>query len=217
MIVKHFDLGLRALFAYRPDTSDAEIIRGVLIDRTEYRLFSDCHPKVIFDVGAHIGASTVLLANSYPEAEIYSFEPEPSNFNLLRDNTKSYENVHVYPIALGAVTEKRVLMASDNPLNTGGGSFHELGSNVKETKVVDVVNVRSFMESVGLRSVDLLKVDTEGSEFEILTAFPKLPKFIMGEAHGNKDWQMFDFLSETHDISVQKPLFTRCFLFYARA
>lgn len=212
-----YDLGLRALVNFRPMTSDEDIIRAVLIDRTEYALFVGCNPRVIFDVGANIGVTSILFANSYPNALIYAFEPEPENFKLLVENTEAYENVKPFNVALGDRTEKRGLRPSDDEYNLGGFSFHDKGVDMKRPeKTVDVVSIQDFLTNERLQSVDLLKVDTEGCEFEIIKALgPNFPPYIMGEAHGQNDWKILDLLSATHEIEVKKDFKQRCFPFHA--
>ena len=39
---------------------------------------------IFFDIGANIGVFSVYAAKIHPNAEIYSFEPEYSNLNLLK-------------------------------------------------------------------------------------------------------------------------------------
>lgn len=216
-IVNQYDLGLKSLVSYRPYTCDEDIIRAVLVDRKEYHLFVGCNPRIIFDVGADIGATSLLFANSYPHALIYSFEPEPENFELLVKNVKDYENVKPFNVALGNKTETRKLFSSDDEYNLGGFSFHEAGTNRAQSKEVQVVSIRDFIANEPFSKIDLLKVDTEGCEFEIVSALAdQLPDFIMGESHGVQDGAMFDLLLKTHDLRINKDFHERCFPFYAK-
>lgn len=215
MITKQYDLSLKHLVSYRPDTSDEELIRRILIDRIEYSMFSKCAPKVIFDVGANIGATSLLFANNYPDAKIYAFEPEPENFKLLEENTGPYENIYSFNVALGSENARRVLKGSDDNTNLGGFSFHPEGTNEEIESVVQVLDVREVIKDLSVETIDLLKIDTEGCEFEIISSLPKVPQYIMGEAHGVKDWELFDLLSETHELSIDKKFFHRCYPFYA--
>ncbi len=215
---KKYDLGLKDFVTFRPFTADEDIIRAVLIDRTEYGFFVGCNPKVIFDIGANIGATSVLLANAYPNAVIYAFEPEPENYMLLLENTKAYPNVKAFNIGLGGTTEKRMLAASEDELNLGGFSFHGKGVDSSKTQEVQVVDIKDFIANEDNLKIDLLKIDTEGSEYEILKALSeiqKIPPYIMGEGHGTNDWKMLDLLDGTHDIKITKELSARVFPFYA--
>lgn len=214
---KHFDLGLKAMVKFRPFTADEEIIRDILIDRKEYHLFTGINPRVIWDVGANIGCTSILFANSYPNAAIFAFEPDPDNFELLKENTKAYGNVQCFNYAIGEKTEERELFASDDDMNHGGFSFHEKGSDTSKKTLVKCVKAVEAMKLNGVEKIDLMKIDTEGCENEILwSLYPlHLPDFIMGECHGNCDWDMFDFLEDTFDFRINKDFGQRCFPFYA--
>ena len=55
-----------------------------------------------------------------------------------------------------------------------------------------------------IHDFDLIKIDTEGAEYEILTTFPVkvLSKVtaIVGELHGIQDQELLDYLSRWFDI-----------------
>jgi len=42
------------------------------------------HTKLIFDVGANIGKYSRLFANSWPDADLYAFEPANTTFSKLK-------------------------------------------------------------------------------------------------------------------------------------
>ena len=220
MKLSQWDLGFKSLVNFRPNKHDQSIIKEILIDRTAYHFFIDAHPRVIFDVGANIGAASILYARTYPNALIFSFEPDPENFEILKKNTESYEQVKIFNYALGAVGGTRELYSSDDDKNHGGFSFHQAGSDISKRQAVQVKGIVDVMHEHHVEKIDLIKIDTEGCEYEILHAlevFKKLPDFICGEAHGVQDWRMFEILSASHLISVKKDLGQRCYPFYASA
>ena len=105
--------GGKETFYLRQDSSDAELY-NVLIDQDEYGYIQFAvSPKVIVDVGANIGLSSVYFSIRYPEAKIYALEPALDNFDMLKKNTAPYTNI--VPI-LGA------LMA-----NEGFGTIYDPG------------------------------------------------------------------------------------------
>ncbi len=214
----YYSMGLRALVGYRPDTSDEEVIRNILIDRTEYNLFVGVNPRVIFDIGANIGAASLLFANSYPNALVFAFEPEAENFEVLVDNTKTYQNIKCFNFAVGAESCRRTLYTSDDINNLGGYSFHKEGITPESKQEVHAVSINEFMDRERINKIDLLKVDTEGCEPEIICALKsRLPPLIMGEMHGTPaDFSMFDLLSSTHDLEITKKLGCRVYPFYAK-
>jgi len=207
---------------YRPGTSDAGIIYQVLLksgNKAEYALPPKLSPKVILDIGANIGITSVYLANQFPKAKIYAFEPVPENFELLKRNTVAYPNVKAFCVALGARDGSFEINLSDNPDNFGGFSFHDAGSNTTNKINVVVRQAQQFMDECGIDRVDLIKIDTEGSEYEILSsissALLQQVTWIVGELHGNKDYELFTMLDPWFDLGVKKTLGKRLYMFNA--
>ncbi len=58
---------------------------------------------LILDIGANLGIMTWHLLNTFPQAEIWAFEPIPENNKVLRAVTQKFENKRfkIYDCALG--------------------------------------------------------------------------------------------------------------------
>jgi len=208
---------------YRPGTSDQSLIYDILLKqgrKGEYWLPEDIDAKVILDIGANIGIATNYLSKRFPQAQIFSFEPVPSNFAVLGMNVKSLGNVHPVNKALGAKDGSFEMFYSDTKVNLGGYSFHDAGSDTGQRLRVEVRDAGSMMRELGIKSADVIKIDTEGSEYDILTSlgrdFLGNVKWIYGELHGNRDFELLAFLSEQFDIGVRKTMDKRLFMFQAR-
>ena len=85
---------------------------------------------------------------------------------------------------------------------------------------VEVRDAGSMMRELGIEFADVIKIDTEGSEYDILTSlgheFLGKVKWIYGELHGNRDFELLAFLSEQFHIGVKKTIDKRLFMFQAR-
>ena len=80
-----------------------------------YPIIPKLKPKLILDVGANIGATSVFFAMNYPSARIYSFEPTVMNFSLLKKNTSHFQNVTVYNWGAYEYSKKeRIYLDSDS-------------------------------------------------------------------------------------------------------
>ena len=150
----------------RMDTSDFCAYYDVLIAKTkQYSLegltFS---PATIVDAGAHIGMASILFARRYPLAKIIAIEPEPSNFALLLRNTSSYKNILTFCAALWR-EDGEVTLGSSNVHPKGAFQIVENG----ETRV-RAVTIDTVMRETGIQSIDILKVDIEGSEIEVFAS-----------------------------------------------
>lgn len=205
---------------YRAGTSDCEVLYKILLKqgrRAEYQVPPEVAPKTIFDIGANIGAASLLFANLFPDAQIHAFEPVPDNFSLLSRNVAPYPNIHVHPVALGKKNGRLPMLASDSQHNFGGFSFYEKGSSLARTVEVEMRTPRGMLEELGIPRVDLIKVDTEGSEYDIITAFDESvlseTRWITGELHGEKDFELLALLSRWFDLDTRKTLNKRLFTF----
>ncbi len=207
---------------YRPGTSDMTLIYRVLFKpekKREYRFPAELAPKTVLDIGGNIGVTPVYLAQRFPNATIHCFEPVPENFALLEKNAAPYPNIRPHRVALGAADDERGIFFSDNPSNFGGYSFYEAGSDSGRQVKVTVRSVESYFRDVGIPQPDLIKIDTEGSEFEILKSFApdvlSRVTWITGELHGQRDFELLDYLSKWFEISLKKELRSRLSIFEA--
>jgi FkbM family methyltransferase len=125
-------------------------------------------PKVIFDVGANHGQSAIKYSKWFPKSEIHCFEPVPRTMEILKNNTKSFKNIHYHEYGLSnhAGTE-RINLLSDDSMST----FHLHPSDV-DMKVgqlnVEVRSIDEVMDELNINYIDLLKVDAEGADLEVL-------------------------------------------------
>ncbi|HYM28286.1 MAG TPA: FkbM family methyltransferase, partial [Steroidobacteraceae bacterium] len=108
-----------------------------------------------------------------------------------------------------------------NPVNFGGYSLHPAGSDTSKKVRIQVRSVAAVLAELPLVAVDVVKVDTEGAEYDILTAFPedvlRSARYVTGELHGNRDFALLEYLSRWFDVGMRKKLSSRLFNFQAIA
>ena len=214
---------------YRPGSSDPWAIYNHLMkppQRDEYAPPREMplrpeEVRTVLDIGANVGATALYFSKIFPNAQIYAFEPAPDNFAVLERNIANSNRIRGFNFGLGARDAALELFHSDNPINFGGYSLHPAGSDTSRKIRIPVRNVASVLAELPLAEIDVVKVDTEGAEWDILTAFPativQSAKYITGELHGNKDFALLEYLSRWFDIGVRKKLSSRLFNFQAVA
>lgn len=212
---------------YRPGSSDPWAIYNHLMkprERDEYAPPREMplrpgEVKTVLDIGANVGVTALYFSQLFPNAQIYAFEPAPDNFALLERNIANSTRIRGFNFGLGAEDAALELFASDNPVNFGGYSLHPAGSDTSKRIRIQVRNVASVLAELSLETLDVVKVDTEGAEWDILTAFPatvlQTAKYITGELHGNKDFALLEYLSRWFDVGMRKKLSSRLFNFQA--
>jgi FkbM family methyltransferase len=170
------------LAARRPDLAWRRL-RGldvIAIELDEIAPYiSEC--PVIVEAGALNGSDTVRFAERWPDAEIHAFEPVPSSYALVEENTRHLRQVHRYPLALADTTEVRTMFISSDPSGSHGSSslLRASGHLVEYPDVafeeqidVDAVTLRDWAATAGVGRIDLLWLDLQGMELPVLKASP---------------------------------------------
>lgn len=151
---------------------DRAILREVW-ERDAYGVRDLPHPpNTVVDIGAHIGAFTLLAAATWPRARILACECDPDNAQLLRANLAGHANVEVVEAAIGADAVQDIpfdQVVDKIHGNSGGGSCVRTEPGTRLIRV-PALNVIDLWQSRGLAGCDLLKLDCEGSELPILIA-----------------------------------------------
>lgn len=141
---------------------------------------------VVIDVGANVGVFTAYAAAQDRDIEVFAFEPCPANAAILRSNVATFphQKVHVTEQAVAGSTCERVL--SDHPTVWILHHLAEAGMGVTGLKV-SCISLDDLMEENAIERCHLLKLDCEGSEYEILRSarpetLERIDK-IVGEYH----------------------------------
>lgn len=122
----------------------------------------------IIDIGANIGAFSIYAATKYPDSEIFSYEPDPKNYQKLNENIKlnDIQNVIAFNKAVGKINGNVILYSDVN------GNFGTVGSTLvnKGPKSIEVecTTLENILKSNGIDTCDFLKMDCEGGEYDIL-------------------------------------------------
>jgi len=171
-------------YSLRKTLSD-EAVFFEIFQRRYYDFPVSIEPKWIIDAGANIGLTALYFSSVYPGAQIVSIEPEKENFDLMVRNTRDLDNVH--PIQAGLWSETAELEIVDK----GVGSF---GFEVKKVPVksetsISAITVDDICKQYQIESIDILKIDIEGSEkmlFENRPDWLDKVKVLMIELHERK-------------------------------
>ena len=127
-------------------------------------------PRTIVDVGANIGLASLYFARRFPAARIIAVEFEAENFRQLQRNTTGYPNIEcvhagLWPSdGLVAVSNPHAAKWAHVPTAAPAGTHDE--SSVRAVSMV------TLMAEHHLESIDLLKIDIEGSEYALFETAP---------------------------------------------
>jgi FkbM family methyltransferase len=129
-------------------------------------------PRVIVDAGAYTGLSTAYFAMRYPAAKIIAIEPDEANFQLLLHNTAAFANVQPVRAALWA--ENGSVALADPGYGPWALRLADPGqagpAGAATGTQVPAITMDEVLRDYQLDTIDLLKVDIEGSEKELFAS-----------------------------------------------
>lgn len=150
----------------RTRTSDMSVAVSSLTEE-EYANIKCEDPKVIIDAGANIGTSSIYFSIKYPNAKIYAIELEDENYNILLKNIENYKNI--VPIKAGLWGKEETKKIQNRKTGPWGYTIVETDNKISETgQDIECVTIKTLMEKYKFNTVDILKIDIEGSEKEVL-------------------------------------------------
>jgi FkbM family methyltransferase len=136
-------------------------------------LKSELHPSDVFwDVGANVGAMTLIAARRCKQ--VFSFEPEPRVLARLREHLEvnGLAHVRVMPLALSDAGG-RVMMSQAPEENSGMNSLcrTDLGWSRQE---VEAIRADDLVARGDVACPNVMKVDVEGAEAMVFSGATSL-------------------------------------------
>lgn len=142
----------------------------------EYDISYSVDNPIILDIGANIGAFAAWAQYRWSNATIYCYEPVAENFRLLVQNTENRKGIHCINKAIGEKDEDKRLIYYGLQ-NRGQCGFHQTPEQREYGEYVSV------MAASSLPQAHIVKIDTEGSEIEILANMRQKPHVYLLEYH----------------------------------
>jgi FkbM family methyltransferase len=135
------------------------------------------------DIGANIGYFTLIMAKGIKEnGKVFSFEPEPKNFELLKKNVEinNYSNVILEKKAIGNKTGIAKLYLADRKNNIFHSGMHrifrsDLVSQISNPVSINIIKLDDYLQDLKfIKKIRLIKIDVEGAEFDVLKGMSKI-------------------------------------------
>ena len=127
----------------------------------------DRSAHTVVDIGSNIGISALYFLTRNVDCRVWLYEPVPRNVQRLRENLAGYEDRYALHEAAVAPAAGRVSFGIEESGRYGG-----IGVETGRTMDVFSVGINEALSEVleSVPVVDILKIDTEGTELEILDA-----------------------------------------------
>jgi FkbM family methyltransferase len=125
---------------------------------------------VVVDVGAHLGSFSLHAIES-GAAKVYSYEPDPVLYDALVQNIEDNGlGARIFPFP-AAVVGRAITTVTFYPEGNASGHLTQLPHDSSGISV-DALTLGEIVLRNELTRVDLLKLDCEGSEYEIIFSTP---------------------------------------------
>ncbi len=165
------DLRTRSGLTIRLQTYVDVLTAWTIFCKDEYHV--DPESEIVFDIGANIGLFTLLVSSIAPRATIIAVEPFPSTFDLLSENVqRSGLNARVtcQRVAIDGQDSVGFMDPLQNDWTITRRLVPESKTNgLHQVNVLSLASLFASKESLlAGRTVDLLKIDNEGSELNTI-------------------------------------------------
>jgi len=186
------------------------IIKREIFSHNSYYFETTNPAPYIIDVGSYIGISVLYFKNMYPNSEIVCFEPNPLAIDLLKENilVNDITNVDIHQSGIWIEDGIKKMYIDNSDLERFSvGSFNRNCWNGTVPSQEIEVKTEKLTKYID-RTVDLLKLDVEGSEQRILKGIQKYFKNIENiilEYHPTKDQdikKIIEILQKHYDIEI---------------
>jgi FkbM family methyltransferase len=198
---KIFSIRLRDYIIFlRKESSSSSIMTYLEIfkDRIHMKnkLFLGKDDDIIVDIGANEGFYALAMKKNNPNVKIISIEPVKKTFELLNLNIKKNNLKNIISINKAITSKNGFINFESVPEVSAINSTNIFLQkrdwlNLKRIYKIKVSSIRleNLFNRLKLKRIDILKLDVEGSEYEILKSSKKVllkTKKIVVEYHNKK-------------------------------
>ncbi|MHA2404050.1 MAG: FkbM family methyltransferase [Candidatus Kariarchaeaceae archaeon] len=135
--------------------------------------------RTIIEIGSRDGCQARELAQWFPKAKVYTFEPVPGNLEWVKKNCDQVENIEVVPCAVSEVNGSVTFYEVPKGRNVGASSLLPVTNHSRSRAwagvpiEVESVRMDTWMESKGIDHIDIAWVDVQGAEAAVFNSFGK--------------------------------------------
>mgnify|MGYP001422621695 CR=1 FL=1 len=168
--------------------------------------------NIFIDIGAHKGTYTDLILNNLLVInKLILIEPQKNIFEFIKNKYKNNKNIIIYNNAISNKEKLMKLFINKHDLTSSltevdkknkylnlkaklfGGSINQM---ITKKYNVKAINLKKLAKKEKIDYVDLIKIDTEGHEFQVLQGagdfLKKSVKYIIVEFHNSNIFINYD-------------------------
>jgi len=184
--------------------------------------------EYFIDVGAFKGKYTDFILKIEKNCKVIMIEPQEKYYNLLKEKYNNNSNIEIHKIGISDKITKKNLRINKHEITSTFSSLNnknrylnlkailfqsKLSDMTKNEVSVELFPLSEIIKEESFKNISLLKIDTEGHEFEVLYGAQELLKkvrHILIEFHIDKIYEDYDsekihrFLVENNFVLIKK-------------
>ena len=153
------------------DSSDIDLFQNIFLrgEMDFWRSKTDKSPRVIVDLGANVGYTSAVFLSLFPRAFVLAVEPDPDNVEICKRTLAPYGDR--VKIIEGAVWHSCGQLALSRGIFGDGRAWatQVRTASVGEAASVTAWDMPSLLKMCPHDTIDILKIDIEGSEKELFS------------------------------------------------
>lgn len=142
----------------------------------QQKIFAGQNSVIIFDVGAHHGQTALAYNKLFKTPQLFSFEPFGESYAALTNTVKGFSNIKAFNTALSNVTGEVDFHSNQSSATNSILPTHQEGASIWDVNLLDTVKkikvpvttVDDFIKTHNVSHVDILKIDTQGTEYLVI-------------------------------------------------
>jgi len=157
-------------FRFEKNTTDEWIITEIFgLNSYTPKGFKIKKKDIVIDIGSQRGFFTVYAAKQAKKGKVFSFEPYINNFNYLikNINLNNLKNVIAYNLGVSGKKQKiKLYLRKDTICHS---CIFKSGKSID----INCISLKDIFDNNNLSKCNFLKIDCEGSEYNLLFNAPK--------------------------------------------
>ena len=151
--------------------------------------------SIVLDLGANIGDVSEFIFKKY-NCSIFAYEPNIACYNYMKKRFENNKKIKIFNYAISNFSGKGSLYFHRNAKSNNDERFIEGASlrvdkdniDINKNIKVEIINIKEILNAY--ERIDLIKIDIEGSEYQIMSEIiknNKKIKMVICELHGNPE------------------------------
>jgi FkbM family methyltransferase len=194
----------------------------IVMTKHEEEIIGIFRPKegdIVVDIGAHMGRYTIPSAKSVGvSGKVIAVEAHPYNFGILQHNLKLNKLTNVSALNSAVYSKKANLKLYLPDEDLGYTMHHSVMTNYLSTKYnneterkyieVEADTLDNLLKSSGITTVNWIKIDVEGAEYEVLKGAREILSInkrisILVEVHGKDTYGPTIELLQSNNFNIE--------------